>query len=119
MLQEFKEFVQKFNVIPTAIGLVLALAIVPVVDAVVNAIMSFIGAILGSDEPNFDSISIDVRDGSVPIGPIFTTILTFLLIAYVVFLIIKAMKKANIGTDAGPTAEAKLLEEIRDELRKR
>lgn len=119
MLQEFKEFIQKFNVIPTAIALVLALAILPVVDAVVSAIMSFIGAILGSDQPNFDSISIDIRDGSVPIGPIFTTILSFLLVAYVVFLIIKAMKKAGLGTDPAPTPEIRLLEEIRDELRKR
>lgn len=119
MLQEFKAFVQKFNVIPTAIGLVLALAVLPVVDAVVAAIMSFIGALLGSNEPNFDSISIDVRDGSVPIGPIVTTIISFVLIAYVVFLLMKAMNKAGMVTDAGPTAETKLLEEIRDELRKR
>ncbi|MFN3219652.1 MAG: MscL family protein [Acidimicrobiales bacterium] len=119
MLQEFKAFVQKFNVIPTAIGLVLALAILPVVDAVVAAIMSLIGALLGSNEPNFDRISIDIRDGSVPIGPIFTTTITFVLIAYVVFLLMKAMNKAGMVTDAGPTAETKLLEEIRDELRKR
>jgi len=111
MLTEFREFLEKFNVIPAAIGLVLALASVPVMDAVVNVIFSLIGK-AGGLEVNFDQWN----PGDIPIGALITTLISFTLIAFVVFMIVKAINKAGATTTPAQTPDQALLEEIRDIL---
>jgi large conductance mechanosensitive channel len=116
MLKEFKEFALKGNLLDTAVGLVLALAFVAVVTALVNGIiMPLIAAIVG--EPSFDAIVWNVGDAQILIGTFITAVINFLLIAWVLFLIVKAanrfQKKAE--DDPGPT-EVELLTEIRDSL---
>lgn len=118
MLKEFMDFVKKFNVLPIAIGLVLATAFLPVVDAVVNVIMSIVGGIFGASG-SFDTLTFDVRDAQVPYGTVITAAISFLMVAWVVFMIVKALKKAGVGTDAGPSPTETLLTEIRDGLRNR
>ena len=117
MLAEFKEFVQKFNVVPIAIGLVLAFAFTPMVDAAVEVILSIVGGILGSEDPGgFSGLTFDVRDQAVPYGNLIQEMISFLLIAFVVFWIVKAIKKAGVETGL-KTPDVELLTEIRDELR--
>ena len=112
MLTEFREFLEKFNVIPAAVGLVLALAIVPVMDAVVNGIFSLIGK-AGGLEVNFDAWS----PGDIPVGALITALFSFIFIAFVVFMIVKALAKAGANTDPAPTPDQTLLTEIRDVLK--
>ncbi len=116
MISEFKEFLEKFNVIPVAVGLVLALAVLPLVEAVVNFVMSIVGALAGG-EVNFDDLTFSLRDGSVPYGALITAIITFLMIAFVVFMIVKALNKAGAQTALNATPDQALLTEIRDLLK--
>ncbi len=112
MLSEFKEFLEKFNVIPAAVGFVLALAVVPVMDAVVNVILSLIGKAGGLDV-NFDAWN----PGDIPVGALITALISFVLIAFAVFMIIKALSKAGANTELAETPDQVLLGEIRDALK--
>lgn len=112
MMTEFKEFLEKFNVIPAAVGLVLALAILPVMTAVVNVIMSLIGKVGGLDV-NFDSW----EPGKIPVGALITAIITFIMIAFVVFQIVRGMAKAGANTAPAATPDQALLTEIRDAIK--
>ena len=118
-VQEFKDFVNRGNLVELAIAFVLAAAFGLVVVAIVNGVfMPIIAAIFG--EPNFDSITIDIGDGVILIGTAITAIVNFLVVAFVCFLVIKAYNKMKgpVEEDAGPS-EIDLLIEIRDELRSR
>ncbi len=118
MLKEFREFLEKFNVIPVAVGLVLALAFAPVVESVVNVILSIIGkAGFVPDGSTFEAWT----PSDIPLGAFIAAVISFLIMAYVVFLIVKSLTRAGAKTeaDAGPSAEEVLLTEIRDLLRVR
>ena len=116
MLKEFREFLDKFNVIPVAVGLVLALAFAPVVESVVNVILSIIGKSgFVPDGSTFERWT----PGDIPLGAFIAALISFVLMAWVVFLIIKSLARTGAKTeaDSGPSAEAVLLTEIRDLLR--
>lgn len=121
MLREFREFLEKFNVIPIAVGLVLALAFAPMVDAVVGVVLSIVGKVLGQDpDPETGTYSFaDVSVGGIELGPMINAAITFVMIAFVVFMIIKAIAKAGASTDAAATPDQMLLTEIRDLLSQR
>jgi large conductance mechanosensitive channel len=117
--QEFKDFINRGNLVELAIAFVLAAAFGLVVLAIVDGvIMPIIAAIFG--QPNFDSITIDIGDGVILIGTAITAIVNFVVIAFVCFLIVKAYNKMRgpVDEDDGPS-EVDLLMEIRDELRSR
>ena len=82
--------------------------------------MPIVAALFG--EPNFDSITIGVGDrGKVLIGSLVTAVVNFLLIAWVLFLPVKAanrLRKPTVDQEAGPT-EVELLAQIRDSLQRR
>ena len=119
-IKEFKDFVNRGNLVELAVAFVLAAAFGVVVLAIVDGvIMPIIAAIFG--QPNFDAITIDLGDGVILIGTAITAIVNFLIIAFVCFLIVKAyntMKGSAEEEDDAPT-EVELLMEIRDELRSR
>jgi large conductance mechanosensitive channel len=116
---EFKDFVNRGNLVELAVAFTLTLFFVPVVNSIVNGvIMQLIAGIFG--QPNFDSITIDIGDAELFIGSVITALVTFLIVAFVCFLIVKAYNamKAPAGEDDAPT-EIELLTEIRDALRSR
>ena len=134
MIQEFKEFINKGNVFEAAVGLILALAFQPVVQGLVdNIIMPIVARIFG--QPDFSSIRIslggefDVTDeagnviGTSPayieIGTWITTVVGFIILAWVIFMMVKAYNRANPPEEEeeGPS-EIDLLTEIRDNLAK-
>jgi large conductance mechanosensitive channel len=118
MLQEFKDFINRGNLIDLAIAVVLATFFAPVITAIVDGvILNLIAAIFG--QPNFDSIGLDVGDSRLLIGSVITAIIQFVIVAFVCFLIVKAynsMKEPEVEEAAGPS-EVELLIEIRDQLR--
>lgn len=119
MLKEFKEFIAKGNLVEIAVGLVLALAFAGLVTSFTdNLINPIIGAIFG--KPNFDSLVIGIGDAELRYGAFLTTLLNFVIVAFVLFLVIKAYNRAFPAKEAaaGPT-EIELLTEIRDGLRTR
>lgn len=120
MLAEFKDFINKGNLVDLAIAFVMALFFAPIVTAFVDGvIMRLIAAIFG--QPDFDAITIDVGDAELLVGTVITTIVQFLIVAFVCFMIVKAvnkMKGPEEEEDSGPS-EVELLTEIRDSLRAR
>ena len=116
MLTEFREFLEKFNVIPIAIGLVLALAFQPLVDAVANVILSIIGALFGADV-SFDQLTFPLGNAEIPYGTVLTALFSFIVIAWIVFMIVKGVAKAGMRTAAAQTPDQALLTEIRDLLK--
>ena len=119
MWKEFRGFISKGNLVEIAVGLILALAFAGLVGSFTeNLINPIIGAIFG--QPNFDSLVIEMGDAELRYGAFLTTLLNFLIVAFVLFLIVRAYNRAlpKDEPEAGPT-ELQLLTEIRDELRRR
>jgi len=120
MLKEFREFLEKFNVIPIAVGLVLALAFAPMVDAVVGLVLSIVAKVFGMDpDPDTGAYNIaDITLGGIDIGSVINALITFVMIAFVVFMIVRALSKAGAQTTLNETPDQVLLGEIRDLLKK-
>lgn len=137
MLQEFKDFITKGNLVDLAIAVVLATFFAPIITALVDGvILNAVAAIFG--KPNFDEVArIKIADGDgdisidpdtgLPIDPatylefgrVLTAVFTFIIVGFVCFLIVKAynkMKEAEEEADSGPS-EVDLLTEIRDSLK--
>lgn len=120
MLKEFREFIMRGNVIDLAVAFVMGVAFTAIITSLVNdIIMPLIGALLGGVD--FSALSITVGDAVIAYGKFLQTVVNFLIIAWVVFLIVKAInrfKKPPAPAAApGPSAEEKLLTEIRDLLK--
>ena len=124
LLDEFKAFIFRGNILDLAVAVVLGVAFGSVVDAFTKGIlMAAIAAVVG--EPNFDSIIIDIGDGQILIGSFLTSVVNFLIIAGALFFVLKAAALAMRSKDesdedaAVPSDEAVLLTEIRDLLARR
>lgn len=120
MLEEFREFINRGNLVELAIAFILATAFAPVVLSIVdNILMPIIAAIVG--QPDFASLGFDIGDARINYGTPLTLIVNFLIIAFVCFLIVKAYNHRQQPAEeagTGPT-EVELLAEIRDALRNR
>lgn len=122
LMSEFREFIEKGSIIDAAVGLILALAFKPVVDSLVNdIIMQIVAAIFG--EPDFSRLSFDLGDATILYGNFINTVVSFLAIAFIVFMLVKAYnnaqraKEEEAAADPGPS-DNDLLVEIRDALKK-
>jgi len=137
MLQEFKEFAMKGNVVDLAVGVIIGAAFGAIVTSMVgDIIMPIIGAVTGGlDFSNyFTGLSKSVtatnladakKQGAVLAwGNFLTLTLNFLIVAFVLFLVIRAMNQFKRKEEAAPAAPPKptkqeeLLTEIRDLLKK-
>jgi large conductance mechanosensitive channel len=135
MLEEFKKFAMRGNVIDLAVGVIIGAAFGAIVNSLVNdIIMPMIGAVTGGlDFSNYylplsakvtaSSLADAKKQGAVLAWGSFLTIaLNFLIIAWVLFLCIKAINKLKApeasAAPAGPSPEVQLLTEIRDALKK-
>ena len=140
MASEFKEFALKGNVMDLAVGVIIGGAFGKIVDSVVgDLIMPLVGAIIG----NLDFSSMFIVLGKVPAGtalvladlkkagvPVFaygnfiTIAVNFIILAFIIFMMVKQMNRMNRAEAPAPAAPAAtpedilLLREIRDNLRK-
>jgi large conductance mechanosensitive channel len=121
---EFKEFINRGNLLVVAIGFVMGATFTGLVTALVeNVIMPIVAIPFG--KPNFDGVFIlRVNDAEVRFGAFLTVAVTFVLVAFVLFLIMKVYNRAMIRREEEAPApvtptEIDLLTEIRDELRAR
>ena len=119
-MKEFKEFISKGNVLDLAVGVVIGGAFTAIVNSLVNdVIMPLVGVILGGID--FTGLSLQVGEASIAYGNFIQAIINFLLVALVLFSIIKAankMKKAEEAAPAEPSDEVKLLTSIEEQLKK-
>jgi len=127
LLEEFKTFINRGNLVDLAVAVLLATAFAPVVAAIVDGVfMNLIAAIFG--EPDFSAIRLKIRgndaDGTstyLEFGAVITAVVQFLIVALVCFFVVKGYNAARRTADeeeAAPT-EVELLTEIRDALRSR
>ncbi|HEY1409942.1 MAG TPA: large conductance mechanosensitive channel protein MscL [Promineifilum sp.] len=117
MIKEFRDFLMRGNVIDLAVAVIIGAAFTAIVNSLVNdIIMPIIGALLGGVD--FTTMAIQVGEASITYGNFIQAIINFLLIALVLFLIIRSLPKKK-EEPAGPTTEEKLLTEIRDLLARR
>lgn len=120
-LEEFKSFAVKGNVIDLAVGVVIGAAFGKIVTSFVNDIlMPPLGALIGGI--NFSSLAIQLgENSSFRYGNFIQSVIDFLIISTSIFILVKAMnkmKKKEEEKPKAPSAEAVLLTEIRDLLKK-
>ncbi|MFB2549729.1 large conductance mechanosensitive channel protein MscL [Ensifer soli] len=140
MLNEFKAFIARGNVLDLAVGIIIGSAFTLIVNSLVNdIIMPVIGAITGGiDFSNFfiplsstvtaTSLAAAREQGAVfAYGNFITVVINFLILAWIIFLIVKGVnrmrasletKKEEVAAAAPPPEDIQLLTEIRDLLKK-
>lgn len=119
MFKEFKEFISRGNVIDMAVGVIIGSAFTSIVSSLVkNIINPFIGIFLG--KINLSTLSVKVGAASFKYGLFLNAVINFLIVAFVVFLIIKFLNKMNVKTSKtkAPTKSELYLKEIAELLKK-
>ncbi len=141
MLKEFKEFAMRGNVVDMAVGIVIGAAFGAIVKSFVDdVLMPPIGVLLGNVD--FSNLFLVIKEGATAApyatleaakeagavtlnyGAFFNTVVSFVIIAFAVFMVIKSLNKmkkqeeAKEGAPPEPSAEERLLTEIRDLLAK-
>ena len=122
MLKEFGAFIRKGNVLDLAVAVIIGGAFGAIISSLVNDIlMPLIGILLGGVD--FTTLTIQVGDAAVMYGNFIQAIINFLIIAFVIFMIVRQANKMEKPAEAAPavppppSAEEKLLAEIRDLLK--
>lgn len=139
MLSEFKEFIAKGNVMDLAVGVIIGAAFAAITASLVgDVIMPIVGAIFGGlDFSNyFVGLSSNVTAGTLDAakeqgsvlayGSFITAIVNFIIIAFIIFMLVRYVNKIKAGMEepaadeapAAPAADIVLLTEIRDALKK-
>ena len=123
MLDELKAFIFRGNVIDLAVAVVIGAAFTAIVNSVVNDLINpLIGLILGGLD--FAGLSFSVGNATFTYGNLIMAIINFLIVALVLFFVIKAMNRlmrkeaAAPAAPPAPTKDQLLLTEIRDLLAK-
>lgn len=138
MLKEFRDFIAKGNVLDLAVAVIIGAAFGLVVASFTKDIISPIIGLVG--KANFDNMFIVLKEGTVPgpyttpavaatagavtmnYGSFITNVINFLIVAFVIFLIVKTanrFKKKEEAAPAAPAEDVVLLTEIRDLLAKK
>ena len=141
MLQEFKEFALKGNFVDMAVGIVIGAAFSTIVKSFVDdMIMPWVGHLTGgvdfanmfmvisggAEGATYNTVALAQEAGAVTMnyGLFFNAVFTFVIVAFVLFMVIKGMNAAKKAEEEAPEApaepsdEAKLLTQIRDALAK-
>lgn len=131
ILDEFKAFAVKGNVVDMAVGVIIGTAFGKIVSSfVADVVMPPIGVLLGGR--NFSDLAVTVKEASgemptvvIAYGKFTQTVIDFTIIAFVVFMLVKALGKMKKKAEAAPPAappvlsmDQVLLTEIRDLLKK-
>lgn len=124
MWNEFKQFISRGNVLDLAVAVVMGTAFSAIVNSLVNdIIMPIVGVILGG--LGFTGLAIRVNEAAILYGNFIQAIINFLIIAGAMFFVVKGantvmkQKEAAPAPPPEPSAEEKLLTEIRDLLKQR
>jgi large conductance mechanosensitive channel len=124
LIQEFKTFAMKGNVVDMAVGIIIGAAFGKIVTSLVNdIIMPPIGLLIGGLD--FSALSITLNNGVIiKYGAFINTVIDFVIVAFAIFMMIKALNSIRKKEEEKPTAppapreEVVLLTQIRDLLKK-
>ncbi len=123
MLKEFRDFMSRGNVMDLAVAVIIGAAFTAIVNSfVADIVMPVIGVILGGVD--FTTLAITVGGANITYGNFLQAILEFLIIAFVVFMMVRTINNLQKSKEAeeaaaspAPSAEETLLAEIRDLLK--
>ena len=124
-LQEFKSFALRGNVFDLAVGVVIGSAFSAITTSLVNDIINPILGIFTGDNASLSSLAFALPGGGeLMVGNFINAVLNFLIMAFVVFCMVKTINRLHKKAPApsappAPSAEEKLLTEIRDLLKER
>ena len=125
MLKEFKDFIARGNVMDMAVGIIIGAAFTAIVTSLVDDLVNpLIGLVIGGVD--FSSVSFGLGEAQFMVGNFINAVIKFLIIAWVVFLLVKGVNRMTAKKEEepapeepkGPTQE-ELLTEIRDALKAR
>ena len=126
MLEEFRKFIMRGNVIDLAVAVIIGASFGLIITSLVDdIIMPVVGVLMGGVD--FSGLSLTVGSATIAYGAFIQTVINFLIIASALFLVIKAMNKASslrkkeeaAAPPPAPSEDIVLLTEIRDLLSKR
>ena len=122
MLKEFRDFINRGNVIDLAVAVIIGGAFGAIVTSLVNdLIMPLVGIIIGGID--FSGLALTVGAARILYGNFIQAIVNFLIIAFVIFMIVRSINKikkpAPPPAPAAPPEDIALLREIRDLLKDR
>ena len=119
MWQEFKEFLNQGDFLTIAVGLIFALYVKAIVDALIlGVIKPIIAAIFG--KPDFNQIGFDIGDARINIGLVIGALIDFVVIGLILFLLVKGWNRLRREPGAAEAeTELSVLREIRQELKSR
>jgi large conductance mechanosensitive channel len=121
MMKEFKEFAMKGNVVDLAIGVIIGAAFSKIVSSFVDDVITPLLLKPALDAANLKDLDKLVIMGTVKVGVFLSAILNFLIVAFILFLIVKGINRFKKKEEAAPAATPEdiiLLREIRDALKK-
>ena len=117
IINEFKEFISKGNVLDLAVGVIIGTAFSKIVTSLVNDIlMPFLGVITGGVD--FSSLSIKIKDATIAYGAFIQNIIDFLLMAICVFAIVKIVNHVKSNLEKLDKAKEAKKEEKKEEVKK-
>jgi len=104
MIQEFKEFAMKGSLIDMAVGIIIGAAVGQMVSTLVeNILMPLIGVFMGG--VNFQDLSITVGDAAIGYGAFIQAMIDFIIIAFVIFIILKVINRMKANAEAEKQAD--------------
>jgi large conductance mechanosensitive channel len=124
MTKEFKEFAMKGNVVDLAIGVIIGAAFSKIVSSLVDDVITPLLLKPALDAANLQDLDKLVIMGTVKVGVFLSAILNFIIVAFILFLIVKGINRFKKKEEAAPSAPVAtpediiLLREIRDALKK-
>lgn len=121
-LKEFKEFAVKGNVVDLAVAVVIGAAFSKIVNSLIDDVITPLLLKPALDAAHLSNLGELTIFGTVKYGNFLSAVINFIIVAFILFLIIKAInatKKKEVPPPAGPSTTDQLLMEIRDELRKK
>jgi len=122
-LKEFREFAVKGNVVDLAVGVIIGAAFGKIVSSLVaDLIMPLVGILIGG--VHYEDLVFQVGAAQITYGKFIENVVDFVVIALVIFLLVKAINHVRRKTEdepkaAPPPRQEQLLEEIRDLLKQR
>ncbi|WP_276616097.1 large-conductance mechanosensitive channel protein MscL [Rhodobacter sp. SGA-6-6] len=123
MLNEFKTFIARGNVLDLAVGIIIGAAFTAIVTSLVDDLINpLIGLVIGGVD--FSALSFGLGDAQFMYGNFINAVIKFLIVAWVVFLLVKAVNRLLPKKEEAPAAPAgpsdnDLLKEILIELKKK
>lgn len=118
IIKEFRDFALKGNILDLAVAVIIGAAFGKIVTALVdNILMPIIGTFIGT---TFATLTLKINNVHIKYGLFIQATIDFLIVAFILFLIIKTAKRFSRPTEvviAGPSSTDSLLMEIRDELK--